>query len=157
PRQKEQQIAKSMGIKRLMLASDYPILTATYGYSRADYAPNICRLNPFPPEQDYNGKFPIFVDEVQADAIVFGLDPERVSKWLERNGYLPVLPAGSDPKLSLRAYFVQLFNDLRLGQTLLADRAPARLVFGLLHTLSHLCVRQAALLCGLDSTSLSEY
>jgi hypothetical protein len=37
------------------------------------------------------------------------------------------------------------------------DQAQARLVFGLLHTLSHLCVRQAALLCGLDRTSLSEY
>ena len=31
------------------------------------------------------------------------------------------------------------------------------MVFGLLHTLSHLAVRQAALLCGLDRTSLSEY
>jgi hypothetical protein len=31
------------------------------------------------------------------------------------------------------------------------------MVFNLLHTFSHLCVRQAALLCGLDSTSLSEY
>jgi hypothetical protein len=33
----------------------------------------------------------------------------------------------------------------------------ARLVFGLLHTLSHVAVRRAALLCGLEGTSLSEY
>jgi hypothetical protein len=31
------------------------------------------------------------------------------------------------------------------------------MVFGLLHTLSHLAVKRAALLCGLDGTSLSEY
>lgn len=31
------------------------------------------------------------------------------------------------------------------------------MVFGLLHSLSHLCVRQAALLCGLERNSLSEY
>jgi hypothetical protein len=31
------------------------------------------------------------------------------------------------------------------------------MVFGLLHTFSHLAVRQAALLCGLDRPSLSEY
>jgi hypothetical protein len=156
-RQKEQQIARRMGVSSITLVPDYPIITATYGYSRTDYDPKKCRLNPFPPEQDHNGKFPIFVDEVQADAIVFGLDAERVYTWLERNGYPPELPTGSDPKLSLRAYFVQIFDNLRLGQTLLSDRAPARLVFGLLHTLSHLCVRQAALLCGLDTTSLSEY
>ncbi len=156
-RRKEQQVARSMGINDLMLVPDYPIITATYGYSRADYRPRECRLNPFPPDQDYNGKIPIFVDEVQADAILFALEPERVCRWLERNGYPLALPPGSDPNLSLRASFVQLFDNLQLNQTLLADRAPARLVFGLLHSLSHLCVRQAALLCGLDSTSLSEY
>ena len=31
------------------------------------------------------------------------------------------------------------------------------MVFGLLHTLSHIALRQTALLCGLDKTSLSEY
>ena len=59
--------------------------------------------------------------------------------------------------MSSQAYFVQLFDDVRLRQTLLADRPEARLVFGLIHSFSHLCVRQAALLCGLDATSLSEY
>lgn len=156
-RNNEQQIAQEMGIERLTLIPDYPVITATYGFSRGDYTPNQCRLNPFPPEQDYNGKFPIFVDEVQADAILFGLDPERVYRWLERNGFQAQLPAGNDPTLSLRAYFVQLFDRIRLGQTLSTDRPQARLVFGLLHSLSHLCVRQAALLCGLDRTSLSEY
>lgn len=153
----EQQIARGMGLARLILIPDYPVITATYGYSRADYTPNKCRLNPFPPEQDHNGKFPIFVDEVQADAILLGLDPKRLCRWLERNGFQPHLPAGTDPDLSLRAYFVQLFEGLRLGQTLSTERPQARLVFGLLHSLSHLCVRQAALLCGLDSTSLAEY
>lgn len=36
-------------------------------------------------------------------------------------------------------------------------RLHARMVFALLHTLSHAAVRQASLLCGLDTTSLSEY
>lgn len=151
------QIASRMGLSRLALVTDYPIITATYGYSRAEYSPQQCRLNPFPSDRSHGGKFPIFVDEVQADALLLGLNPERVCVWLERNGFPPALPNGSDPVLVRRAYFVQLFDDAPLRRTLQADRPQARLVFGLLHTLCHLCVRHAALLCGLDRTSLSEY
>src|SRR6267142_5154220 len=52
---------------------------------------------------------------------------------------------------------VQLFDNTSLRERLDASRPEARMVFNLLHTFSHLCVRQAALLCGLDSTRLSEY
>jgi hypothetical protein len=151
------QTARRMGLSRLTLVTDFPIVTATYGYSRAEYTPNQCRLNPFPPERDHGGKFPIFVDQVQADALLLSLDPERVCIWLERNGLTHTLPGGSDPVLARRAYFVQLFDNTSLRETLDASRPEARMVFNLLHTFSHFCVRQAALLCGLDSTSLSEY
>ncbi len=150
-------IARRMGFSRLVLVSDYPIITATYGFSRAEYEPNQCRLNPFPPHRDYGGKFPIFVDQVQADALLLSLNPDRVITWLERNGCQPIIPIGNDNNLSRRAYFVQLLDSVPLRETLRADRREARMVFGLLHTLSHLSVRQGALLCGLDRTSLSEY
>ncbi|HEY9671441.1 MAG TPA: DUF1998 domain-containing protein [Waterburya sp.] len=161
-----QQIAQRMGLSRLALVTDFPMIVATYGYSRAESAPRRnpqdpvqCRLNPFPAQRDYDGKLPIYVDEVRADALLLSLNPDRVHTWLELNGFQPQnLPRGSDTNLSRRAYFVQLFDDASLlRQTLDVDRSQARMVFGLLHTLSHLCVRQAALLCGLDRTSLSEY
>lgn len=151
------QIARQMGFSRLVLVSDYPIITATYGFSRAEYLPNQCRLNPFPAHPDHGGKYPIFVDQVQADALLLSLNPGRVIAWLERNGCPPVIPVGSDQNLTRRAYFVQLLSNAPLRETLSADRRELRMVFGLLHTLSHLSVRQAALLCGLDRTSLSEY
>ena len=88
---------------------------------------------------------------------MFTLNPDRVIAWLERNGCQLSIPSGSDPRLARRAYFVQLLNNVPLRETLRVDQREARMVFGLLHTLSHLSVRQAALLCGLDSTSLSEY
>lgn len=150
-------IARQMGLSRITLVSDYPIITATYGFSRAEYHPNLCRLNPFPAHPDYNGKYPIFVDQVQADAILFSLDPDRVISWLERNGCHPTIPDGSNKKLSRISYFVQLLGNSSWKETLPADYRETRMVFCLLHTLSHLSVRQAALLCGLDRTSLSEY
>jgi hypothetical protein len=151
------QIASQIGLARLALVSDYPIITATYGFSRAEYLPNQCRLNPFPAHPDFGGKFPIYVDQVQADALLLTLNPDRVVIWLERNGFRPILPAGSNQHLALRAYFVQLLSHLPLHETLRVQNKEARMVFGLLHTFSHLSMRQAALLCGLDSTSLSEY
>lgn len=151
------QIAHQMGLSRLTLISDYPIITATYGYTRAEYLPKKSYLNAFPHERDHDGKLPIYVDQIQADALLLSLNPERVYTWLERNGAQPILPNAATRALAIQAYFVELFHDIQLQETLQADRRHARFVFGLLHTLSHLCVRQAALLCGLDRTSLSEY
>ncbi len=158
-RQSAVDVARRLGLSRLTLVTDFPITTATYGYSRADYRPNMCRLNPFPPDPDHHGKFPIFVDMVQADALILRLDPQRVWTWLELNGFSPNLTgvAAADNELAQRAYFVQLLASAPLRETLRADTPQARMVFGLLHTFSHLSVRKAALLCGLDRTSLSEY
>jgi len=150
-------IARDLGLSRLVLVSDYPIITATYGFSRAEYQPNQCRLNPFPAHPDHGGKYPIFVDQVQADALLISLNPNRVISWLRHNGCNPIIPPGNDQDLARRSYFIQLLSDVPLRQTIFADNREARMVFGLLHTLSHLSVRQAALLCGLDRTSLSEY
>ncbi|MEW6141268.1 MAG: hypothetical protein AB1733_23840 [Thermodesulfobacteriota bacterium] len=149
--------ARQMGLSSVVLVSDYPIVTATYGFSRAEYRPNECRLNPFPGHPDHGGRYPVFVDEVQADALLLSLNPNRVIDWLRRNGCSPAIPNGSDQERARRSYFVQLLSNAPLRETLRADRREERMVFCLIHTLSHLSVRQAALLCGLDRTSLSEY
>jgi hypothetical protein len=151
------EISKRMGFNSIVLEDEFPIVTATYGYSRAEYKPSDCRLNPFPPDRDHGGKFPIFVDQVQADAIIVRLNIGRVIRWLELNGYTLPMPASSSPDISQKSAVVRLFGSVALHETITHEAAPARLAFGLLHTLSHLSVRRAALLCGLDHTSLSEY
>ena len=112
---------RRIGLSRVALVADYPIVTATYGFSRAEYSPNECRLNPFPPDPSHGRPIPLFVDQVQADALLLGLNGERVSEWLIRNGFAPTLPNGSNQADALRAYFVQLFDDLSLRQTLGVD------------------------------------
>ena len=154
-RKRARESARRLGLGSVTLAMDFPITTVTFGYSRVDYQPNACRLNPFPAERDYGGKFPIFVDVVQADAILLRLDHNAVLRWMSANDFVPRVPAGEDSVTSAKAYFVNLLDGVSLRQTI--QNAEARLVFGLLHTLSHLAVRRAALLCGLEGTSLSEY
>ena len=149
--------ARRMGLCEVAQLEDFPIVNATYGFSRVDYRPNECFLRPFPEEREHSGKLPIYVDKVQADALLIRLDHARVCAWLECNGFAPTLPTGINADVARRAFFVQIFDDVGLRQTLEGDHAATWMVFGLLHTLSHLCVRQAALLCGLERTSLSEY
>ena len=150
-----QQTASRLGLAGLTLLDDFPIVQGTYGYTRLEPGPSQTFLNPFPIQPNTGGKTPIFVDRIHADALMLKLDPDRVHRWLERNGYVPSLPNGTDTELTKRTYFVQLFDGVSLRQTL--PDGPCRMVFTLLHTLSHLIVRQAGLLCGLDRTSLSEY
>jgi ribosomal protein L40E len=152
-----QESASRLGLAAVTLATDFPITTATFGYTRVDYQPTACRLNPFPPDRDHGGKFPVFVDVVEADAILLRLDHDAVIEWLSANGFHPTLPPGEDVSLSRRAYFVSLLDGAALRQTVISDQPQARLVFGLLHTLGHLAVRRAGLLCGLEGSSLSEY
>lgn len=157
---KARQTVSQLGFKDLILLDDFPIVKGTYGYTRLDPSPEregtyLTRLNAFPPQPNTGGKIPIFVDSIRADALMFKLDPDRVHRWLTRNGYVPSLPNGTDIELTTRSYFVQLFDGVSLKQTL--PDGPSKMVFSLLHTLSHLIVRQAGLLCGLDRTSLSEY
>ena len=114
-------------------------------------------LNACPPDRDHGGKYPIFVDQVQADALLVRLCPARVISWLQQNGLSVNLPAGSDPVAVRHGYVLSVLDGVGLRETISQDLPEARMIFGQVHTLSHIALRQAALLCGLDKTSLSEY
>lgn len=158
-------LASQIGLIGVSLAPDFPMTHVTFGYSRGDDKPGECRVNTFPLDKDNKGKFPLFVDTIQADAIIIKLDPIRVCDWLQDNGYHISLPENAtDIEQAKKAYFVQLFNSTELAtnpvilsQTITSNHPEARMVFCLLHTMSHLFLKKAALLCGLDRTSLSEY
>lgn len=147
--------AVRLGLQQISLVSDFPITTAVFGFSRSDYRPGFCYLNPFPPDHEHEGKFPIYIDTVQADAVMLRLDSDRVLRWLELNGYASI--SGTQNHVDSRSYFVRLFDQAHLRQTLGQNESERRMVFGALHTLSHLGLRGAALLCGLDQTSMAEY
>ncbi len=146
-----------VGLEKVSLLSDFPILTAAYGYSRADPTPGEAQLNAFPPDSDLGGKKPIFVDQIGADAIVLTLDRKRVLRWLDANRVAVALPGGTDDAARTKGYFVDLFTGVELRATVPGALPAARMTFGLLHTLSHLAIRQAGVLSGLERTSLAEY
>ncbi len=146
-----------MGIESATLVSEFPITTAVFGFSRIDYRPNTCWVNAFRADAEHGGRFPVFVNTTAADAILIRLSAATVIEWIRANGLTIALPAAATPEIAARAALVRLFDGLQLRETLSATDGAARLAFGLLHTLSHVLLRQASLLCGLEATSLSEY
>lgn len=150
-------VLRRMGVERATLVSEFPITTAVFGYSRIDYRPNTCWINAFPADPEQGGRFPVFVNTTAADAIMIRLDPLTVVDWIRSNRIAVTLAAAASQSLAASAYFVELFDGLQLRETLTSDLGAARMAFGLLHSLSHLLLRQASLLCGLEATSLSEY
>ena len=150
-------ILSSMGVKDSILVDDFPIMNATFGFSRADYRPNTSMVNTFLPSREHKGRIPIFVDTTQADAVFLRLDPKIVISWLKNNSFNPKINYGSDKELSEKSYFVKLFDLEYPAINFKKEKPEVRMVFGLLHTLSHMLIKKAALLCGLESTSLSEY
>jgi hypothetical protein len=57
-----EQVLGRVGLAELSLVTEFPITTAVYGYSRVDYQPDECFVNPFPADRDAGGKFPVFVN-----------------------------------------------------------------------------------------------
>jgi hypothetical protein len=146
-----------LGINDIQLIDDFPIITSSFGYTRLSYNPEESWLRTFDGEGEQKGKIPIFVDSVSADALFFQLDYDRVRRWLIVNGMNPDIPSGTSEEASLKSYFVKLFTRLDTHKTLSNDNREAKFVLSLLHTLSHLSIRRAEVLCGLERTSISEY
>jgi hypothetical protein len=101
--------------------------------------------------QDLIGTIPILAREGEHQGIFISLDPTRVVTWLARNGV--TLPNGPSPLTRILTALEPIdryYDEIWECQT-------RRLVFGLIHTLSHVVMRATSLYAGLERTSLSEY
>lgn len=163
------QLANNLGFCGIELLKDLPIVTSTFGYSRRSFDPVFkeqdkqlsTHLIPFPVLNlssarkagyaNLASKIPILAREGSHEGIFIYLDPNCIIKWLKANGIL--LPNIENPRLSILSALEPVkryYDDIWL----LPIR---RMVFGLIHTFSHVVMRAASLYSGLDRTSISEY
>jgi hypothetical protein len=80
--------------------------------------PNQCRLNYFPQAHDYDGRFPIYVDQVHADALLL---TERSACLYGYNATLSACFARPEFDLTRRAYCTTV-DGAPLRETLRNDR-----------------------------------
>jgi hypothetical protein len=163
----------SLGLRELLYVDDLPVITATYGYTRRDFEPiyeelgahNLpIEVRAFPAVQntsaqrlgrpDLVGTLPIVAREGEHEGIFVSLGPERVIKWLESNGI--ALPDPQLPHIARILTALEPIDRDRYYDSIWQLRVR-RMVFGLVHSLSHAAMRAITRYAGVDRTSVGEY
>ena len=162
---------RRMGLREIILVENLPVITATFGYTRRAFTPTYEELSalglpttirPFPPldrkaarllgRPDLTGAVPILAREGSHEGVFLSFDPERVVRWVEKN-HVTLPFQGDEPIKRLLAALEPID---RYYDTIWNWQAR-RLVFGLVHSLSHALMRVASHHAGLERTSVSEY
>lgn len=152
-------ILDNHGLESIHLTSEFPILTAVYGYHRTfddpedDYYPE---LRAFPLINE--GNCPIYASRSTTEAVLIKLDPRAIADWLAKNGLF--LDEGDLDGLDdreLRARFHAEMEPLNPYTNLDDISDISQQVHGLMHTLSHVLIKEAAMLAGIEDTNLAEY
>lgn len=152
-------IAKSRGITSAMVCGEIPFITCSYGYTRVKSEPESgVVLHAF--KEEAAGKKNIYASKLKTEGVLFEFDRVKILKWLDVNGFidhdtLPNLDDENDVMLwfinNIRPELIEPFSELDPAY------GPTYYVYNLIHTLSHLLIRSAAAMCGLDKNSISEY
>jgi hypothetical protein len=160
-----------LGIRELLLVDDLPVIVATFGYTRRSFEPTYeelsakslpTQIRAFPSLQrpaaqrlgrpELVGTIPILAREGEHEGIFLSVEPDRVLRWLQANGIDPPSPELPPVARILRALepVDRYYDDVWL-------RPVRRMVFGLIHSLSHMAMRAVGRFAGLERTSLGEY
>lgn len=165
-----QHLTTMLGLREIALVDDLPVINATFGYTRRSFEPTYEELGAkelpteirvFPSldlraahrlgRDELAGSVPVLAREGEHQGLYLSLDPDRVLRWLLRNGL--TLPDGASPIARILAALEPVgryYDDVW-------EHPARRLIFGLVHTLSHVVMRATSWFAGLDRTSLSEY
>jgi DNA-directed RNA polymerase subunit RPC12/RpoP len=162
-----------LGIDELLYVEDLPIISATYGYTRRHFEPTYEELNAqnlpvqiraFPPLQkgaaqrlgkpELVGTIPIPAREGEHEGLFLSLNPDRVIAWLALNGVQ--LPNQQLPAIARILAALESVDGDRYYDSIW-QLPVRRLVFGLIHSLSHAAMRAITRYAGIDRTSVAEY
>lgn len=151
----------------LFLVKEFPVTYLAVGYSRGGFGPKEADLVAYKerPGRGQAIKTLLYSHPTETEALVLGLDPSRVSRWLVING------AATEAELSepggVGRWFAARMGDYdgRLPPPWDPEREPdpedaeygPRKLFVLLHSVAHQVVRAMAVDSGFSETALSEY
>jgi hypothetical protein len=167
----QMQLQRQLGIREMLVVEDLPVIVASFGYTRRSSEPTFeedrkqmpTRVRAFPRldeaglrlvgQPQLKGTIPVLAREGRHEGLFLSLEPDLVVGWLERNQVQLPLPGAPPVVRVLHA----LEKVDRFYDNVERECPVRRLVFGLVHSLSHLVMRVAGRYAGLERTSLSEY
>jgi hypothetical protein len=140
------------------LLGDFPVTYLAVGYCRSGFGPREADLVPYRGRLSRSGPVTtlLHANPSTTEALLFGLDPDRVLRWLLANGL--VTQAQVPDVRSMKRWFAASLDAGNGQPPAFADGASAaERLFGLLHTISHQILRALAVDSGYSETSLAEY
>lgn len=159
----------NLKISELTYVSDLPVITATLGYTRRAFQPFYdepfaqhlpTRVRPFESvsrpaaaklgRPDFVGRIPLLAREGEHEGLFFALNPEEVRKWLATNG---ITTGNGDARDAI----LRSLEPVDKYCDRIWECDTRRLVFGLVHSLSHALMCALSQFAGIDRTSIGEY
>jgi hypothetical protein len=128
-------LLSALGIEDVSVTQKFPILLASYGYSRCVREPGLSDLRSYATPREYDGKTPIFVVPANTEALLISLDARAVLGFLSHED----LHAGTVPseRRSAQLALAELLaTDLEVGGDGGAGTARR-----LVHSVSHALLR----------------
>ncbi len=153
-------VAKKYGIADTKVCGDIPFIACSYGYTRekSQYEEGV-QLRAFKEEKP--GRKNVYATKLRTEGVLFEFDRKMIIKWLLKNNYLEASEAPDlESEEDIKIWFI---NNIHLGaittfNEINSDIEPmTSYVYNLVHSISHLLVKSAAELCGLNKDSISEY
>lgn len=154
------ELANRFGFSNVQLCSSVPIVFCSYGYTRKEQFGDRIKLRGFPREME---KRNIYAARLETEGVLFEIDRKRIIDWLLENGFISDLDKPkSDDEYDLKMWFLDRIQaGLITPFTAIDDTSDkgkiTKAVYTLIHSISHALIREAAEVCGLDKSSLSEY
>lgn len=154
------ELASKFGFSNVQVCSSVPIVFCSYGYTRKEQFGDRIKLRGFPREME---KRNVYAARLETEGVLFEIDRKRIISWLLENGFISNLdkPKSTD-EYDLKMWFLdRIQTGLITPFTEIDDTGDkgkiTRVVYTLIHSISHALIREAAEICGLDKSSLSEY
>jgi hypothetical protein len=145
------------GISEAYVVSDLPVVSAVFGYSRSTPNPAECTLRGFNYDRKYPDRTPIYVNPTETEGIVIVFDRWKILRWMQENHFVSEIPDKTD-ELGLKQWFLKKIgpNEIPIYDEIPDLLTETKQVYSLIHTLSHVLIRNAAGLVGMDKDSLAE-
>ncbi|RLE39492.1 hypothetical protein DRJ17_00900 [Candidatus Woesearchaeota archaeon] len=153
---------EEIGIKNAYVLNDLSIVKLVYGYTRGapDNKSNEDKrtLNRFATDKSTDqGKTPIYLNKANTEAILLEFDRWKILTWLKENGVIDEVPS-KDDEAALKAWFLNNVQTDRISPFREIDPQlkKTKMVYKLLHSISHALLTTCSVECGMDKNSLAE-
>lgn len=153
-------IVDEMGFSNVQLCSGVPIVSAAYGYTRKDRIGEGVKLRGFPREME---KRNVYAARLETEGVLFEVDRAKIIDWLLINGFI----ANEDAPQNRDEYALKMWFLDNVHSELVSPFSPiddteksgkiTKAIYTLVHSMSHAIISEAAEICGLDKSSISEY